>query len=518
MALTAADATVRRGRAAVPEGVKAPWVTVALLAVTTVALRVPFLTPRLAHWDAVNNALALHDFNVAAHQPHPPGSPYFVLLARGAFVFTGDDNAALTAVSVLASVAAVLAEYALARLLFGKKAGVLAAVVLMTQPVFWGYSSMATPWTLLALLALSIGITSALLLQKKQWLVLPSAVLMGVASGFRLDATVFLAPLWVWTVCRAEPRFKWRLWAIGVVLIFVLIWLVPVAINAGGATQWFDRSRALFGPTENLRQFANNAVISFGTLVLVIGPAVVISLFGDRSALGEQPWAFWILWTAPAFVFLWLVDSTEPGHDLVFTVALCALGAGLLVRGIQNQKRLLAYAALIVAAQTAIFLFAAPVADKPPAWALNSMVLNVTANGLRQQQASLADALHVIRSDFDPDHTLVVTGTGQDPYRFMMYYLPEYQVLQLDPQAHSVLAARGGRQGTWQPATDCLLQATDVVWVLLSRSEPGLIPDAELLSPVTATPFQVWHTRPTADTPDYVGFEISVARKIASSC
>ena len=111
----------------------------------------------------------------------------------------------------------------------------------------------------------------------------------------------------------------------------------------------------------------------------------------------------------------------------------------------------------------------------------------------------------------------VAAAAGQDPYRFMMYYLPEYRVLQLDPQAHSILAARGRQQGSWQPATDCQLQATDAVWVLLSRSEPGLIPDATVLTP-DATPFQVWHTRPTADTRDYAGFAISAVPPIASSC
>jgi len=102
--------------------------TLSLLAVATVLLRLPFLTPRLAHWDAVNYALGLHDFNVAAHQPHPPGSPYFILLGRAALSLTGDDNVALIAVSLAASVGAVLGEYALARLLFGTRAGLLAAM------------------------------------------------------------------------------------------------------------------------------------------------------------------------------------------------------------------------------------------------------------------------------------------------------------------------------------------------------------------------------------------------------
>ena len=99
------------------------WTTLALLTLGTLLTRLPLLTPRLAHWDAVNYALGLHDFNVAAHQPHPPGSPYYVLLGRAALVLTGDDNAALILLSLAASVGAVLAEYALARLLFNQRAG-----------------------------------------------------------------------------------------------------------------------------------------------------------------------------------------------------------------------------------------------------------------------------------------------------------------------------------------------------------------------------------------------------------
>jgi hypothetical protein len=139
------------------------------------------------------------------------------------------------------------------------------------------------------------------------------------------------------------------------------------------------------------------------------------------------------------------------------------------------------------------------------------MLLNVTSPGLRLQQSSLADALNAVRSRFDPGDTAIVTVTGQDPYRFMMYYLPDYAVLRLDPPTHTVLEARSGHQGNWIPTTDCLF-GSDVrhtVWVLWSRSEPGLVPNGAVrISASDAEPFRVWELRPTADTPDYLGFTL----------
>jgi 4-amino-4-deoxy-L-arabinose transferase-like glycosyltransferase len=163
----------------------------------------------------VNYALGLHDFNVAAHQPHPPGSPDFILLGRAILAIVGgDDNTALILLSLAVSVGAVLCQYALARLLFGPRAGVLAAVVLMTQPGFWGYGTRGMPWTLVACLALTVGLACQMLLRGQRWLVMPSALLLGLASGFRLEVTVFLGPLRVWRSgwpSRARGAGCWRL-------------------------------------------------------------------------------------------------------------------------------------------------------------------------------------------------------------------------------------------------------------------------------------------------------------------
>ena len=112
-----------------------------------------------------------------------------------------------------------------------------------------------------------------------------------------------------------------------------------------------------------------------------------------RTTLRSRSGIFWMLWIVPAFVFLWLVDSTEPGHALVFSVALVALGVGLIVATARTVARLILSGTLLIGAQVAVFLFASPQFDRPLAWTANSMLLNVTAPGLRQQQGSLADAL-----------------------------------------------------------------------------------------------------------------------------
>src|SRR5690349_3852671 len=56
---------------------------VAGLVVAVVASRLPFMTRTLYAFDSANYALAVRDFyNVAFHQPHPPGYPLYVGFAR----------------------------------------------------------------------------------------------------------------------------------------------------------------------------------------------------------------------------------------------------------------------------------------------------------------------------------------------------------------------------------------------------------------------------------------------------
>lgn len=52
------------------------------LSLVTVLSRLPYRTRMLYNWDAVQFALALKEYDIAEHQPHPPGYILYVLIWR----------------------------------------------------------------------------------------------------------------------------------------------------------------------------------------------------------------------------------------------------------------------------------------------------------------------------------------------------------------------------------------------------------------------------------------------------
>ena len=87
-------------------GRAAPHVDVTLalgLAVVTLLSRWPYRARMLYNWDAVQFALALHEFDVAKHQPHPPGYLLYVALGRLLNASLADPTPAYVALAMLFS-------------------------------------------------------------------------------------------------------------------------------------------------------------------------------------------------------------------------------------------------------------------------------------------------------------------------------------------------------------------------------------------------------------------------------
>ena len=73
------------------------------LALATVLTRFPLRARLLPSWDAVQFALALREYDVVKHQPHPPGYILYVAAARAVDALVGDPTESLTWLAIVAS-------------------------------------------------------------------------------------------------------------------------------------------------------------------------------------------------------------------------------------------------------------------------------------------------------------------------------------------------------------------------------------------------------------------------------
>lgn len=152
------------------------------LAIVVAMTRWPALSQTLWDWDEALFALALSDFDVTLHQPHPPGFPLFIAAAK---LMPFDAFHALQAVTFLASLVVFPAMFFLARELRASAGSAMSAGLLLAFfPNVWFYGGTAfsdVPSMVLVVTA------SALLLRgcRHTPSLLAGSLLLGVAAGLR---------------------------------------------------------------------------------------------------------------------------------------------------------------------------------------------------------------------------------------------------------------------------------------------------------------------------------------------
>ena len=166
---------------------------VIVLAAFTAITRWFALAKTLWDWDEALFSLALRDYNVALHHPHPPGFPLYIATAR-LFRFLGDFHA-LQAVSFLAAVAIVPAMFFLAReLRVDVRVALIAAALLAFFPNVWFYGGMAlsdVPSMTLVVLAVALLLRAC----RSDAALFGAALLAAMAAGYRpQNLLIVLAP------------------------------------------------------------------------------------------------------------------------------------------------------------------------------------------------------------------------------------------------------------------------------------------------------------------------------------
>jgi len=221
--------------------------TAALVAALFVALHLPFLPRSLEDLDSINFALGIRRFYVAQHQPHPPGYPIFIALAKAVHLLIGSEAHALALVGIAAGGLAAFALVALYTELDRQRARRsltwLAAIVTLLGPLFW--LTAGRPLSDVAGLAAALGVQALALGATTPSGIALAAAGAAFAAGIRSQVVWLTLPLLAYRLWQMRAAMRPRQHAT-VVLAFAagaLAWFVPLIIASGGPLAYW---RALF--------------------------------------------------------------------------------------------------------------------------------------------------------------------------------------------------------------------------------------------------------------------------------
>ena len=406
--------------------------------------RLPFRSQVLYHWDSVNFALGMEHFDVYLHQPHPPGYFLYVMLGRLVNLLSGDANASLVWISTVGTGLAAVVIFFLGRSLWDRRTGIVAALLLLSSPLFWFHGEVALSYMIEAVFVMLVGLLCYRHLTGTDDRIWLSALVLGVAGGFRQNTMVFLLPLWV----AAVWRFRWRrmLLALLVLALTCAAWLLPMMILTGGVTRYW---RAVGGAGQGIAEESSlfdvkQMAINGGRLMVYAGYALFMGLiplalgawYWEKSHVkGWRTWVrsprvrlfFW--WIVPSMVFYLFIHIRQPGHSFTFMPAVLLILAFLLTTVIPQAVSRWQYSkqwsdallVLIILSNVAFFLTAPPFLFGQERQALNTS----SWRSIHTRDVTVGEKLAYIRGHFSPEHTAVL-ATRFD-FRLPDYYLRDYQ-------------------------------------------------------------------------------------------
>jgi transmembrane protein TMEM260 (protein O-mannosyltransferase) len=228
---------------------------IAALAVVFLAAHIAFLPPSLEDIDSINFALGVADFDVAKHQPHPPGYPVFVGLSKASTSVLRSMHVphpeiqGLAIWSAICGAALAFFLFDLFRALTSVTPGLssrwmpfCATLVVVMSPLYWftALRPLSDTTGLAAAIAAQSLIVSVLTGSSGPSVLLGGAFLSGVGIGVRSQTGLLTLPLLGLALLlpRSGLRSHNRLAAVGAAALGVLVWALPLVVASGGLSEY----------------------------------------------------------------------------------------------------------------------------------------------------------------------------------------------------------------------------------------------------------------------------------------
>ncbi len=299
---------------------------IVVLALAFLTFHLPYLPASLEDLDSINFALGVRQFDVAHHQPHPPGYPVFIGVAKAVRAVAPSEATALSAVSIIAGALGVLAIAALFRRTEraeGATAWPLAATALaITSPLYW--FTAGRPLSDMAGLAAGLAVQVMTLSASSPRALAAAAFAAGVAAGLRSQVVWLTVPLLIarglgaggWGLSRgAERPAPSPKPLIPILLAYVagaLVWAVPLVVASGGPSAYwhalFDQGAEDLGNIQMLWTRHDPRALMDALYYAFVAPwaawpmavaVLVLAALGLVWALGRAQHA--IVWLAVGF-------------------------------------------------------------------------------------------------------------------------------------------------------------------------------------------------------------------------
>lgn len=386
-------------------------------------LRLAFTIDFLEDWDSVQFALALHDYSIVSHQPHPPGYPIYILLGRFINIFFSNDIKTLTFISALFSSLSIIPLFFLAKKIFNQTTAILTISFFVFIPLVWILSEVA----LTDIPGLFFIITVAYLIyitKNNNTNFILVSLLSGLILGFRTNNISIIISL-LFLVWLHRRDIKLALLSFTFFLCGIAIWLIPLIIITGLNQFLFSYSvitkyviwHDIFLGNNlgiksivkiKLEQFWYLLKISYSPLFSLISLITFIYIYAQRKKWRLFEYQFLGIWIIAQLIPQFTVFNLEmPRHLLPLFPPLLILISSIFAKIIKRNFIFLFLVFLII-----ITLFS-------QSWSQTSR--------LRKQNSPSIQPIKFVKQNFNPQNTIIISSLT---YRHFQYYAAEYKIYQ----------------------------------------------------------------------------------------